>query len=140
MFEQKLTSTRFIAQPNDPLITIAEASNFQDTSDYDQTQAYLRKLAAASQGLIVLSQLPEKSAEGHPMMLVVASTLADKSPGSLNASGKPTVLVEAEIHPGEANGKDAMLMLLRDMTAGGKPLADLQQDQHPLYSNRERRR
>ena len=85
----------------------------------------MRKLAAASGGLVVLSELPELSAEGHPMMLAVASTEADKSPASLNGSGKPTVFVEAEIHPGEANGKDAMFMLLRDMTTGAKPLAAL---------------
>ena len=125
MFAQSLTSTRFVASPDNPLITLAESSGFQQTSDYDQTQAYMRKLAAASGGLVVLSELPELSAERHPMMLAVASTEADKSPASLNGSGKPTVFVEAEIHPGEANGKDAMFMLLRDMTTGAKPLAAL---------------
>ena len=33
--------------------------------------------------------------------------------------------MEAEIHPGEANGKDAMFMLLRDMSAADRPLAGL---------------
>ncbi len=48
------------------------------------------------------------------MLLVTASTEADKSAAGLKRSAKPTLLVEAEIHPGEANGKDAMFMLLRD--------------------------
>jgi len=125
MFVQNLTSTRFIAKPDNPLITLAESSGFQQTSDYNQTRAYMQKLAEASGGLILLSELPEKSAEGHPIMLAVASTDADKAPASLNGSGKPIVFVEAEIHPGESNGKDAMLMLLRDMTTGDKPLAAL---------------
>ena len=59
------------------------------------------------------------------MLLVTASTEADKSAAGLKRSAKPTLLVEAEIHPGEANGKDAMFMLLRDMSAADRPLAGL---------------
>ncbi|MDD0973991.1 M14 family metallopeptidase [Pseudomonas fontis] len=125
MFEQTLTSTRYLAKPDNPLITLAESSKFQQTSNYTQTRAYMDKLAAASGGTIKLSDLPETSAEGHPMLLAVVSTEADKSPAGLKASGKPTLFIEAEIHPGEANGKDAMFMLLRDMTTGDKPLAGL---------------
>ncbi|RWU21625.1 peptidase [Pseudomonas alkylphenolica] len=125
MFEQTLTSTRYIAAADDPLITEAEASQFNQTSNYLQTRDYLTKLAAASGGSIVLHDLPEKSAEGHSMVMAIASLEVDKSPAGLNESGKPTIFVEAEIHPGEANGKDAMFMLLRDMTTGEKPLADL---------------
>ncbi|MGH8465024.1 MAG: M14 family metallopeptidase, partial [Pseudomonas sp.] len=125
MFEQTLKSTRYIAAADNPLITEAEASQFNQTSNYPQTRDYLTKLAAASGGSIVLHELPEKSAEGHSMVMAIASLEVDKSPAGLNESGKPTIFVEAEIHPGEANGKDAMFMLLRDMTTGEKPLADL---------------
>ncbi|GLU40969.1 M14 family metallopeptidase [Pseudomonas sp. NBRC 100443] len=133
MFEQKLSSTRYLAKPDDPLITLAESSGFRQTSDYQQTREYLKKLADASGGKLQLSELPEKSASGEPMLLVTASTEADKSPAGLNGSGKPTLFVEAEIHPGEANGKDAMFMLLRDMTAGAKPLAGLLEKVNILF-------
>lgn len=133
MFEQKLSSTRYLAKPDDPLITLAESSGFRQTSDYHQTREYLKKLADASGGKLQLSELPEKSASGEPMLLVTASTEADKSPAGLNGSGKPTLFVEAEIHPGEANGKDAMFMLLRDMTAGAKPLAGLLEKVNILF-------
>ncbi|MBO3276298.1 M14 family metallopeptidase [Pseudomonas schmalbachii] len=133
MFEQKLTSTQFIAKPGNPLITLAESSGFRQTTNYEQTRAWMEKLAAASGGTITLSDLPETSAEGHPMMLAVASTEADKSPEALKKSGKPTIFVEAEIHPGEANGKDAMFMLLRDMTTGDKPLAGLLEKVNILF-------
>lgn len=125
MFEQALTSTKFLADAKNPLITLAESSDFHKTSNYQQTVEYMNKLADASGGLIRLEWLPEKSAEGYQMMLAVASTSQDKSAAGLRASGKPTVLIEAEIHPGEANGKDAMFMLLRDMSTGDKPLAAL---------------
>ena len=133
MFEQKLASTRYLAKPDDPLITLAESSGFRQTSDYQQTREYLKKLADASDGKLQLSELPEKSASGEPMLLVTASSEADKSPSGLNGSGKPTLFVEAEIHPGEANGKDAMFMLLRDMTAGAKPLAGLLEKVNILF-------
>lgn len=133
MFEQKLASTRYLAKPDDPLITLAESSGFRQTSDYQQTREYLKKLADASGGKLQLSELPEKSASGESMLLVTASTEADKSPAGLNGSGKPTLFVEAEIHPGEANGKDAMFMLLRDMTAGAKPLAGLLEKVNILF-------
>ncbi|MGE8408744.1 MAG: M14 family metallopeptidase [Pseudomonas sp.] len=125
MFEQHITSTRYLAKADNPLITEAEASDFRQTSTYAQTRAWLTRLAAASAGKVVLSELPEKSAEGHPMLLAVASTSTDKSAAGLNKSGKPTIFVEAEIHPGESNGKDAMFMLLRDMVSGDKPLASV---------------
>ena len=133
MFEQTLTSTRYIAKADNPLITVAEASAFADTSTYAQTRAWLQQLAAAADGAIVLSDLPEKTAEGHPMLLAVASLEADKSPAGLKRSGKPTVFVEAGIHPGESNGKDAMFMLLRDMTTGDKPLAGLLEQVNLLF-------
>lgn len=133
MFEQKLASTRYLAKADDPLITLAESSGFRQTSDYRQTREYLQKLVDASGGKLQLSELPEKSATGEPMLLVTASTLADKSPAALKQSGKPTLFVEAEIHPGEANGKDAMFMLLRDMTVGARPLAGLLEKVNILF-------
>ncbi|MDD1979377.1 M14 family metallopeptidase [Pseudomonas tussilaginis] len=133
MFAQTLTSTRYLAKADDPLITVAEASGFNQTSNYEQTRAYLNKLVAASGGSVVLHELPEKSAEGHPMIMAIASLEVDKSPAGLNESGKPTIFVEAEIHPGEANGKDAMFMLLRDMTTGDKPLASVLEKVNILF-------
>lgn len=37
MFEQRLGSLRYLAKPGDPLITQAESSDFQRTSDYRET-------------------------------------------------------------------------------------------------------
>lgn len=125
MFEQNITSTQFIADTKNPFITKAEASNFEKTTNYVESVAYLKKLAAASGGKIEMVTLPEKSPEGYEMVMAIASTEKDKSAAGLNKSGKPTIFVEAEIHPGESNGKDAMFMLLRDMTTGEKPLANI---------------
>jgi hypothetical protein len=51
--------------------------------------------------------------------MVVASSDGATSAQTLAENGKPTLLAHAGIHSGEIDGKDAGLMLLRDMTVGG---------------------
>jgi hypothetical protein len=60
-----------------------------------------------------------KSGDGRDLWLVVASREASKSPEALLLSGKPILFAQAGIHAGEIDGKDAGMMLLRDMTVVG---------------------
>lgn len=113
----------FIAAPGSEFITPIEASDFQHTSPYTDTVTYLQKLASASRGRLTMVKLPENTDEGRPFYMAVASSVSDKSPAGLKKSGKPTIFIEAGIHPGEANGKDAGLMMLRDMLINGKQKA-----------------
>lgn len=116
-------SEQFIAAKNDPFVTPIEASDFQHTPTYFETLDYLKKLQDAKPGLIKVMSYGEKTDAGTPFTMVVVSKSSDKSAAGLKASGRPTVYVEAEIHPGEANGKDAGLMMIRDMTVNGKESA-----------------
>ncbi|OWY38485.1 peptidase [Xenophilus sp. AP218F] len=116
-------SQQFAVAKDDPWATPFEASGFTHTPPYNETLAYLERLAAARPELIKLVALEEKTDEGRPFMMAVVSTSGDKSAAGLKASGKPTIYVEAGIHPGEANGKDAGLMMLRDMTVRGSERA-----------------
>ena len=108
-------SQRFAAKADDPWATPLEASGFKHTPAYPETIAYLNKLASAKPALLKLGPMAEKTDQGHEMMMAVVSAAADKSPQGLRASGKPLIYVQAGIHPGEANGKDAGLMLIRDL-------------------------
>lgn len=108
-------SQRFAAKADDAWATPLEASGFKHTPAYPETIAYLQKLAAAKPALLKLSPMTEKTDQGRDMMMAVVSAAADKSPQGLRASGKPLIYVQAGIHPGEANGKDAGLMLIRDL-------------------------
>ena len=57
--------------------------------------------------------------EGRPLPLVVVGTdLPDGTPGSVLATGRTRVLVMANIHAGEVEGKEAAQMLLRRFAAG----------------------
>jgi len=91
--------------------TYAEHSDFNSTPSYVDTISFIEKLAAHSP-LIKLSYFGH-SALGRKLPLVhVSSNFADTS--------RLKLLAQAGIHSGEIDGKDAGLMLLRDIALGKK--------------------
>jgi murein tripeptide amidase MpaA len=102
-------SERLVAKSDDPWITPAEASGFRTTPRYAEVRTWLARLAAASPLLAV--ETFGRTGEGRDMLLVRAHK---------GATGKPVVLVQAGIHAGEIDGKDAGLMLLRDIAVHGR--------------------
>src|SRR5579859_458223 len=97
----------------------AEASHFRTTPSYADTLTYLQRLAAAAPGKLKVESYGI-SPEGRPMTVVIASGDGTFDPATAHAKGKPVVLLQAGIHPGEIEGKDAGLMLLRDFAVTGK--------------------
>ena len=108
-------SSRALLRPaSDPWVTAFEADPAHDTSpNYADTRAWFDRLDAASD-LIRIEQFGV-SPEGRPIYAVIAS----KDGAALDPS-KPVLLVQAGIHPGEIDGKDAGMMLLRDIAHYGK--------------------
>ena len=100
-------------------ITPAEAAHFRSTPSYADTLGYLRRLQQAAPGLIRLETFGT-TPEGRPMTVVIASGGGTFDPAAARAAHKPVVLLQAGIHPGEIEGKDAGLMLLRDIALTGK--------------------
>jgi hypothetical protein len=95
-------------------VTPAELTDLSATPGYDDTVAWLRKLVAAAPQLEMVSI--GKSLQGRDFWMVIASADGQFTPETLSSSGKPLLLAHAGIHSGEIDGKDAGLMLLRDMT------------------------
>lgn len=106
------SSERLVVDATDPWVTPAERSGFATTPREVEVRAWLDRLAAASP-LISVERFG-RSGEGRDLVLVRASK---------GGTVKPVVLVQAGIHAGEIDGKDAGLMLLRDIALRGK--ADL---------------
>lgn len=102
-------SERLVATKGDPWITPAERADFVTTPRYADVRAWLERLDAASP--LVTIETFGRTAEGRDLLMVRASK---------GGSGKPVVLVQAGIHAGEIDGKDAGLMLLRDIALRGK--------------------
>jgi len=95
--------------------TTAEKTNYAKTSSYNEAVAYSKKLAAASGGLIVYKSYG-KSGEGRDLPLLIAAEGKTFTPETARKGGKAVVLIQAGIHAGEIDGKDAGLALLRDIT------------------------
>jgi len=99
--------------------TPAEASRFKTTPSYAETHAYLERLAAAAPDKIKLTRFGV-SPEGRDLMLVIAANGGEFTHEAARASGKQILFVQAGIHAGEIEGKDAGLMLLRDLVLDEK--------------------
>jgi len=99
--------------------TPAEKSGFATTPNYDVTLAYLERLAKAAPRRIRLERFGT-TAQGRPMMSVVASGSGLFTPEAARRAQVPVILVQAGIHSGEIEGKDAGLALLRDFAVSGK--------------------
>jgi hypothetical protein len=101
-------------------LTVAEQSEFRATSSYDQTMVYLYRLEAAAPELIRVTDFG-RTAQGRPLPLVIVSSDGAFTPEAAAATGKPILLLQSCIHAGEVDGKDASLMVLRDIALGKKP-------------------
>ena len=110
-------SRALIVPASDPWITPAEKTQLKTTPRYDETVAYLRRLVAAAPQLRLVSL--GKTGEGRDIWMVVASKEGASTAAALRKNNKPIVFAQAGIHSGEIDGKDAGLMLLRDMTVRG---------------------
>lgn len=101
-------------------LTVAEKTDFRATSSYDETMAFLRRAEAAAPEIIRLTDFG-RSGQGRPLPLVIVSAEGAFSPAAAAASGKPVLLLQSCIHAGEVDGKDATLMILRDIALGRRP-------------------
>ncbi len=102
--------------PAEEILTVAESSNYTKTSLYQDVMDFLYRVQRKS-GLMKIVPLATSS-EGRMVPLVVLSRDPVGCPGDLAVYGKPAVLVMANIHAGEVEGKEASLMLIRDIALG----------------------
>lgn len=93
--------------------THAEKTDYRETPRYEETLEYFEKLDTAS-SLIGLTSFG-RSGQGRPLPLVIAATGGTFTPKAARKAGKAVVLIQACIHAGEPDGKDAGMALLRDI-------------------------
>lgn len=94
-------------------LTHAEQTDYRETPRYDATIDYCKRLAEASPA--IQFQSFGKSGQGRDLPLLIASEDNVFTPEAAKRAGKPVVLIQACIHAGEPDGKDAGLALLRDI-------------------------
>ena len=99
------------------LKTTPEATDYKSTSTYDDVVKFMKTVDEASP--IVFYTTYGKTYEGRDMPLAVVGTgLKDATPASVLGTGRLRVHVQANIHAGEVEGKEAALVLLRELAQG----------------------
>ncbi len=105
-------SESLVVPPGGQYATPIEKSNFQHTPSYAETKKWCENLAKASP--LISVKTIGKTPEGYDIIMVVAAR------NYVPTHDKPTLLVQCGIHAGEIDGKDAGMMLLRDIVYRGK--------------------
>ncbi|HYX26841.1 MAG TPA: M14 family metallopeptidase [Thermoanaerobaculia bacterium] len=108
--------SRAEAEAIEKLKTRAETSRFEATGSYEETLAFLRQLQAHFPSLYL--GFYGTSGQGRPLPFVVVSTEKAFTGRKAQRLPKPIVLIQNGIHAGEIDGKDASLLLLRDLALG----------------------
>ncbi len=92
-------------------MTLAERTNFRETSHYQDVMEFIRGLQAV--GAPVALKIIGQSAEGRDIPLMIVSRLRVTEPREAKRLGLPVIYVQANIHAGEVEGKEAILHLVR---------------------------
>ena len=95
------------------LKTVAESSNFTATSRYADVLTFVNTLKELSSSLRLETLCI--SSEGREIPLLVLGAPPPNSPLELRHDKRLVVYIQANIHAGEVEGKEASLMLARDI-------------------------
>ncbi|WP_394148322.1 M14 family metallopeptidase [Shewanella atlantica] len=112
------SSEALLLSAEDEWATPFEQNGLKTSPGYDETFAWLDRLIAQTDKLKKISL--GKSPQGRDIWMIIASEEGANTPETLRKNSKPSVLVQAGIHSGEIDGKDAGMMLLRDIIIGDK--------------------
>lgn len=107
------------AQNKPSFLTVAEKSDFKSTSLHTDVMDFIKQLQKLSPYVRV--ETIAKSTEGKPIPLIIIGKPLPKDPAKLKNDKRLVVYYKANIHAGEVEGKEATLMLARDILSKQKP-------------------
>ncbi|QBJ62791.1 M14 family metallopeptidase [Pseudoalteromonas sp. DL-6] len=106
-----------LLQQQGPLTTDFEISAGVSSPNYADTMSFVDRLVAANPTQFKSKTIGYSNSK-RAIKMLIASEQGFFDAGQMANSTKPTVLIQAGIHAGEIDGKDAMFMLLRDIATG----------------------
>ncbi len=127
-------TTGFAMTTKQPL-TRAESSGYTETSRHADVMAFIAALAARNDPRLHVTDFGA-TPEGRGLPLLVLSQHGHFTPEAARDAQLPVVLVICGIHAGEVEGKEAGLMLVRDILDGahGEILARMTLLVAPLFN------
>lgn len=99
------------------LTTLAEQSGFTQTGRIDEVDRLCAALPAAWPDGVRAFEYGQ-SAAGRPLRALIASRGGALTAEDLRARRIPILMIQAGIHPGESDGKDAGFIALRELLSG----------------------
>jgi Zinc carboxypeptidase len=109
------------SQSSADLQSRAEATNYEETSRYDDVNKFIAELQKRSPLLRV--ETFGTSQEGRKLPLMILADPPVSTPVEARATGKPVIFIMANIHAGEVEGKEAAQVIARRLLLGDlKPL------------------
>jgi hypothetical protein len=99
------------------LVTLAEQSGFTQTGRIDEVDRLCAALPAAWPDGVRAFEYGQ-SAEGRPLRALLASRSGAWVAEDLHDRRIPILMIQAGIHPGESDGKDAGFIALRELLSG----------------------
>lgn len=99
------------------LLTLAEQSGFTQTGRIDEVERLCAALSAVWPEAVRTFEFGQ-SGEGRPLRALIASRSGASSAQELRERRIPVLMLQAGIHPGESDGKDAGFMALRELLSG----------------------
>ncbi len=100
------------------LMTTAEKTNFERTSTSFEVLEFINQLRWRSDKLAIIPMF--MTPQGRAGVAVVLADPRVASPEEARASGKPVIYLQGNIHPPEAEAKEALLILMREILFGSK--------------------
>ena len=100
------------------MMTAAERSHYERTSTFNEVIEVLDALDSETD--LMYRETLLLTREGRDVPIVVLANPAISSPAQAEASGKPVIYIQANIHGGEVEGKEASLIAMRDILFGDK--------------------
>jgi hypothetical protein len=117
-----LVSTVFFAQAqktfSEDLLLTPEKTNFIKTSTHAEVLRFLQAIKGQSKNVHIMSM--GKSLEGKDIPVAVLSNPMITTADEAKRSGKPVIYIQGNIHAGEVEGKESIMMLMRDILLGDK--------------------
>ncbi len=96
------------------LLTTGEKTDWNETAPYAEAVEIAHRLERASRFVKVLEI--GTTPENRTMIAIVVSKDRAFTPEAAAKTGKVVIMIQSGIHAGEIEGKDTVLMLVRDMT------------------------
>jgi len=100
------------------LLTIPEKTNYEKTTSTYQVHEFINVLQWNSENVHVFNMFTSELRKVCPVVVLANPRIT--SPQEAKASGKPVIYLQGSIHPPESPGKEALLMLMRDILLGEK--------------------